>query len=77
MKFVIGIESINYFEPQIEELHNDKDELIDDNIHYLQFQDYNSAFESLNAEIEFILKGYEVQGTEADGWIKSWSKSSR
>lgn len=66
MKFAIGIESVNYFEPQINEVVSDEDILVDDNITHLQFQDYNSAFESVNAEIEIMLKGYEVQGTEAD-----------
>ena len=66
MKFAIGIESVNYFEPQINEVISDEDSLVNDNITHLQFKDYNSAFESVNAEIEIMLKGYEVQGTEAD-----------
>lgn len=67
MKFAIGIESVNYFESQINgAVFSDEDSLINDNITHLQFQDYNSAFESVNAEIEIMLKGYEVQGTEAD-----------
>lgn len=67
MKFAIGIESINYLEPHINEaVISDEDSLVNDNITHLQFQDYNSAFESVNTEIEVMLKGYEVQGTEAD-----------
>lgn len=70
MKFAIGIESINYFESQINEVISDEDSLVNDNITHLQFQDYNSAFESVNTEIEIMLKGYEVQGTEADNTQK-------
>ena len=69
MKFAIGIESIlpNSTEVNMLTQVEDSVDFIDDNIYYLESQDYNSAMESINAEVDILLKQSDsIVGTEAD-----------
>ena len=71
MRFAIGLEDINYSLPQIED-NVTKIELsvVDDNLVDLNLQDHSHAFESLNNEVDLMLKGYDIIGTEADDTAK-------
>ena len=67
MRFVIGLENINYSLPQIEDkVIPTESNVVDDNLTELQLQDHSQAFESLNNEVDLMLKGYDVCGFEAD-----------
>ena len=71
MKFSIGIESIslNYKDEgkMLEEVENYGEESINNNMLHLEIQDYNSAMESINAEVDILLKQSDsIVGTEAD-----------
>ena len=67
MRFAIGLENINYSLPQIEDkVVTSESNVIDDNLTELQLQDHSYAFESLNNEVDLMLKGYDVCGFEAD-----------
>ena len=75
MKFSIGIESIslNYEDEgkMLEEVEGYGEESINDNMFHLEIQDYNSAMESINAEIDILLKqSNSIVGTEADDTAK-------
>lgn len=75
MKFSIGIESIslNYEDEgkMLEEVENYGEESINDNMFHLEIQDYNSAIESINAEVDILLKQSDsIVGTEADDTTK-------
>ena len=75
MKFSIGIESIslNYEDEgkMLKEVENYGEESINDNMFHLEIQDYNSAMESINAEVDILLKqSYSIVGTEADDTAK-------
>ena len=67
MRFAIGLENINYSLPQIEEKVTETElSVVDDNLANLNLQDHSHAFESLNNEVDLMLKGYDVCGFEAD-----------
>nr|DAR74994.1 MAG TPA: hypothetical protein [Caudoviricetes sp.] len=71
MKFAIGIESIslNYEDEgkMLKEVEGYEEESINDNILHLEIQDYNSAMESINAEVDILLKqSNSIVGIEAD-----------
>ena len=67
MRFAIGLENINYSLPQIEDkVTQAESNVVDDNLTELQLQDHSHAFESLNNEVDLMLKGYDIVGTEAD-----------
>ena len=67
MRFAIGLENINYSLPQIEDrVIPTESNVVDDNLTELQLQDHSQAFESLNNEVDLMLKGYDIVGTEAD-----------
>ena len=75
MKFSIGIESIslNYEDESkmLTEVEDYGEGSINDNILYLEIQDYNSAIESINAEVDIILKqSNSIVGIEADNSTK-------
>lgn len=71
MRFAIGLENINYSLPQIEDKVTTVDNsVVDDNLVDLQLQDHSYAFESLNNEVDLMLKGYDVCGFEADDSAK-------
>ena len=75
MKFSIGIESIslNYEDEgkMLTEVEDYGEESINDNMFHLEIQDYNSAMESINAEIDILLKqSNSIVGTEADDTAK-------
>ena len=75
MKFSIGIESIslNYEDEgkMLKEVENYGEESINDNMFHLEIQDYNSAMESINAEVDILLKQSDsIVGTEADDVAK-------
>jgi len=67
MRFAIGLENINYSLPQIEDkVVTSESNVVDDNLTELQLQDHSHVFESLNNEVDLMLKGYDVCGFEAD-----------
>lgn len=67
MRFAIGLENINYSLPQIEDKVIETElSVVDDNLADLNLQDHSYAFESLNNEVDLMLKGYDVCGFEAD-----------
>lgn len=67
MRFAIGLENINYSLPQIEEKVTETElSVVDDNLVNLNLQDHSYAFESLNNEVDLMLKGYDICGFEAD-----------
>lgn len=71
MRFAIGLENINYSLPQIEEkVVTSESNVVDDNLTELQLQDHSQAFESLNNEVDLMLKGYDICGFEADDSAK-------
>lgn len=75
MKFSIGIESIslNYEDEgkMLKEVENYGEESINDNMFHLEIQDYNSAMESINAEVDILLKQSDsIVGTEANDTAK-------
>ncbi len=71
MRFAIGLENINYSLPQIEDkVVTSESNVVDDNLTELQLQDHSQAFESLNNEVDLMLKGYDVCGFEADDSAK-------
>lgn len=67
MRFAIGLENINYSLPQIEDKVTETElSVVDDNLVDLNLQDHSHAFESLNNEVDLMLKGYDICGFEAD-----------
>lgn len=71
MRFAIGLEDINYSLPQIEDKVTETElSVVDDNLVDLNLQDHSHAFESLNNEVDLMLKGYDIIGTEADDSTK-------
>lgn len=67
MRFAIGLENINYSLPQIEEKVTETElSVVDDNLVDLHLLDHSHAFESLNNEVDLMLKGYDICGFEAD-----------
>lgn len=71
MRFAIGLENINYSLPQIEDkVVTSESNVVDDNLTELQLQDHSQAFESLNNEVDLMLKGYDICGFEADDSAK-------
>lgn len=71
MRFARGLEDINYSLPQIEDKVTETElSVVDDNLVDLNLQDHSHAFESLNNEVDLMLKGYDIIGTEADDTAK-------
>lgn len=69
MKFMIGIEAIlpNSNEDKMLVQTEDSIDYVDDNLFYLESQDYKSAMEAINAEIGLLIdKSNVLVGTEAD-----------
>lgn len=75
MRFAIGLENINYSLPQIEDKVTETElSVVDDNLVDLNLQDHSYAFESLNNEVDLMLKGYDIIGTEADDTANNTTK---
>lgn len=75
MRFAIGLENINYSLPQIEEKVTETElSVVDDNLVDLHLLDHSHAFESLNNEVDLMLKGYDIVGTEADDTANNTTK---
>nr|DAR74996.1 MAG TPA: hypothetical protein [Caudoviricetes sp.] len=74
MKFTIGIESLLHDSTEENKMLvqlDDSMSYVDDNIYYLESQDYKSAMESINNEIGLLInQSSDMIGTEADNTAK-------